>query len=433
MDYQEVMQYIEKTKKIGMKLGLDKPRRLMELLGNPQDSLSFVHIAGTNGKGSTAAFLTEILIRSGYKTGLYTSPFLYEFNERIRINGKNISDEALGRVMQRVKQAADQMEAQGEEYPTEFEVVTAAAFCYFAEEKCDLVVLEVGMGGRFDATNIIKAPLLSIITSISLDHTQYLGNTIEEIAFEKCGIVKEGGRTLVSCRQDPKALAVIECVAKERKNCLTVCRAEDLSDCLSTEEGNQFLFQSVPYRTAQRGDYQIDNAATAITAAQILKEIGWQISASAICEGIANAKWAGRLETLSEHPLVIVDGAHNPDGMRAFVRAVQNMYSGRKKVCLVAMLKDKDCAACLFELAKAVQTVVFTTVDNPRAAQAEELAGFAAGLFDKMEICAGNDTALAKAVQLAGKEGVVFAVGSLYFIHAVREGLDKRKSGIENH
>lgn len=420
MKYEQLLNFIGGSKKFGAKAGLIKPRKLMQLLGNPQDKLRFVHIAGTNGKGSTASFLSEILIDAGYKTGLFTSPFLYEFNERMRINGKNISDLALCDVMEKVKAAADRMESEGDEYPTEFELVTAAAFCYFEQEKCDIVVLEVGLGGRFDATNIIKTPLLSVITSLSLDHTQYLGNTIEEIAFEKCGIIKEGGATVCYGLQSPEAIRVIEKISKERNNKLVVCDMNDIEEPKISDSGNSFTFCGTKYHTSLCGEYQIYNAVTAITAAQELGISGLSITEKNIKTGLKQAKWSGRLELLHKNPRIFADGSHNPDGMRAFVASASLLADSKKAVCVVGMMKDKDCAAALSELSKGIKTAVFTTVDNQRAERAEELLKISKGMFDTAYAIPDNTEALKKAAELAGQDGTVFAVGSLYMINAIK-------------
>jgi dihydrofolate synthase/folylpolyglutamate synthase len=397
----------------------------MQILGNPQDSLSFVHIAGTNGKGSTAAFLSEILVLSGYKTGLFTSPFLYEFNERMRINGENIPDEELSEIMIRVQKAAEQMEKEGEEYPTEFDMVTAMAFCYFAQEKCDIVVLEVGLGGRFDATNIINTPLVSVITSLSLDHTQYLGNTIEEIAFEKCGIIKEGGRVVCYGNQPQEALEVIEKMAKERSAGLYVCDFNRLSDCKVFPHGNEFVFYGESYSTNLLGEYQIYNAVTAISAAKELINLGYNITIDTIKEGIKNAKWSGRLEVMSATPLIIADGSHNADGMQAFVSSAKKLIGDKKAVCVVGMMKDKDVSSVLLKLSEGFKTVVFTTVNNPRAATADELFDISKDMFDEKYTCHDNGEALRNAINFAGEDGVVFAVGSLYMIDSIKKETEK--------
>ena len=425
MEYLNVLKFLGGAKKFGAKAGLKKPKRLMQILGNPQDSLSFVHIAGTNGKGSTAAFLSEILVLSGYKTGLFTSPFLYEFNERMRINGKNIPDDELTPIMLKVQKAAEQMEREGEEYPTEFDMVTAMAFCYFAQEKCDIVVLEVGLGGRFDATNIINTPLVSVITSLSLDHTQYLGNTIEEIAFEKCGIIKEGGRVVCYGKQPKEALCVIEKNAKERGSKLCVCDFNKLDNCKVLPSGNEFVFDGEGFSTNLLGEYQIYNAVTAISAAKELINLGYNITQKTIKEGIKNAKWSGRLEVMSATPLIIADGSHNADGMQAFVSSAKKLIGDKKAVCVVGMMKDKDVLSVLFELSKGFQTVIFTTVDNPRASAAEELFQISGDMFNEKYAFCDNGEALRNAINFAGEGGVVFAVGSLYMIDSIKKETEK--------
>ncbi len=427
LEYQEVLNYIGGSEKFGKKLGLWKMRRLMELLGNPQDTLRFVHIAGTNGKGSTAAFLSEILISAGYCTGLYTSPFLYEFNERMRINGTMIADDALCKVVERVKLAADVMEMYEEEYPTEFELITAAAFCYFAERKCDIVVLETGLGGRFDATNIIRTPEVSVITPIGLDHTQFLGNTIGEVAFEKSGIIKDNGYCVCCGLQQPEAFSVIERTAKE-KNCVLITWDEGkISDSRVSEKGNQFTYRGVDYRTQLRGEYQIHNALTAITSAQILQQNGWNIEQSEIVQGIAKAQWSGRMDTLSEKPFIIADGSHNPDGMRAFVRSAERIAGDKKIVCIVAMMKDKDCKSCLRELSKITKSIILTTLPFPRAAGAESMAELAQEFFDEINTTKNCEEALNLAVQKAGKNGCVYVLGSLYLIGEAKKILDQKR------
>ncbi len=425
MEYLNVLKFLGGAKKFGAKAGLKKPRRLMQILGNPQDSLSYVHIAGTNGKGSTAAFLSEILVLSGYKTGLFTSPFLYEFNERMRINGENIPDDKLAEIMLKVQKAAEQMEKEGEEYPTEFDMVTATAFCYFAQEKCDIVVLEVGLGGRFDATNIINTPLVSVITSLSLDHTQYLGDTIEEIAFEKCGIIKECGRVVCYGNQPQAALGVIEKTSKERSAELYVCDFNKLADCKVLPHGNEFVFDGESYSTNLLGEYQIYNAVTAISAAKELVNLGYNITPNKIKEAIKNAKWSGRLEVISAEPLIIADGSHNTDGMQAFVSSAKKLIGDKKAVCVVGMMKDKDVSSVLLKLSEAFKTVVFTTVNNSRAATADELFDISKDMFDEKYTFCDNGEALSNAINFAGEDGVVFAVGSLYMIDSIKKETEK--------
>ena len=421
MEYEKVQALLGGAKRFGEKAGLIKPARLSELLGNPQTQLSFVHIAGTNGKGSTAAYLSNVLMRAGYTVGLYTSPFIYEFNERMRVNGENISDDALLFVMEKVRAAAEQMKDEGTGYPTEFDMITAAAFYYFAEMQCDIVVLEVGLGGRFDATNIINTPLVSVITKLGLDHTQYLGDTIGKIAFEKCGIIKEGGVTVTLSSQNTEALAVIQKESEERNNRLILCEKEELSDCKTSGDGNQFSWKGTHYRTSLCGAYQLENAHLALCVLEELKKQGFAISEDAVKQGLYETRWSGRMEKISESPLVVIDGAHNPDGMRAFVRAAKEFSQGGKNVCVVAMMKDKEVLPTLSELSGFTDTVIFTTVENPRAMAPEELIETSKGLFSDCSICDNPKEALKQAVKLADREGTVFVVGSLYLIREIKE------------
>ena len=421
MEYEKVQALLGGAKRFGEKAGLIKPARLSELLGNPQTQLSFVHIAGTNGKGSTAAYLSNVLMRAGYTVGLYTSPFIYEFNERMRVNGETIPDDALLFVMEQVRAAAEQMKDEGTGYPTEFDMVTAAAFYYFAEMQCDIVVLEVGLGGRFDATNIIDTPLVSVITKLGLDHTQYLGDTLEKIAFEKCGIIKEGGVTVTTGSQNPEALAVIRKEAEKRNNRLILCDSGELSDCKTSGDGNQFAWKGTTYRTSLCGEHQLENAHLALCVLEELKKQGFAISVDAVREGLYETRWSGRMEKISENPLVVIDGAHNPDGMRAFVHAAQEFLKGGKTVCVIAMMKDKEVLPTLSELSGFADAVVFTTVDNPRVMTPQELVEISKGLFSKMSVCSNPKEALKQAVKLAGGDGTVFVVGSLYLIREIKE------------
>lgn len=426
MEYQEVLQFIGGADKFGKKLGLDKVRSLMKRLGNPQETLETVHIAGTNGKGSTAAFLSEILQTAGYTVGLFTSPFLYEFNERIRVNGQMIDDFALRSVMGRVKLAAEAMHAEGEEYPTEFELITAAAFCHFAAVNCDIVVLETGLGGRFDATNVISSPEVSVITSIGLDHTQYLGNTLAEIAFEKSGIIKKNRPCVCYGLQAEEAFAVIKRTAEEENSELHTWNKDELTKCEVCEKGNRFVFRDVCYQTRLRGEYQIYNAVTAIVTAKVLRKTFFEITEEAIQKGIANAKWSGRMESLSEQPLIIADGSHNPDGVRAFSKSAKKIAGNRKTEFVVAMMKDKDCESCLKELAALTDHVIVTTLPLPRAETEENLAQAAKKLFARVETAQSCKEALQIAQKNVGKHGCVFVLGSLYLIGEAKKALDEK-------
>ncbi len=423
MEHEKVLSLFGGAKKFGEKAELKKPRQLMSLLGNPQDDLRFVHIAGTNGKGSVAAYIAEVLHCAGISVGLYTSPFIYEFNERIRVNGVSIDDDSLVRMMKKVRAAAEQMRSEGTGYPTEFDMVTATAFCYFAEKKCDIVVLEVGLGGRFDATNIIKTPEVSVITKLGLDHTQYLGETIEEIAFEKCGIIKEGGITVCLGEQEDAALSVIRCRAEEENNRLIECKPSEATDCLCSVDGNRFVWRGKSYQTALCGEYQISNACLALTVLDVLKKRGFSIDDAAIIGGLRKTRWSGRMEILKREPLLIADGSHNPDGMKAFVDSARKLVGEKKVVCVVSMMKDKEVFATISALRGFANEVVFTKAANPRAVEPEMLAEQFDGQFAKVYCVDDIAKAVSYAQNLAGIDGAVVAVGSLYMIADVAKSI----------
>lgn len=425
MNREEAMKFIENSQKFGSRLGLDRIKRLCELLDNPQDDLKFVHIAGTNGKGSTSVFVNNILIDSGYKTGLYTSPFIYEFNERIQINNKNISDADLTDVMSNVAEKVRIMIEEGYEHPTEFELITAAAFLYFKKENCDIVVLEVGLGGIYDATNIIKTTELSVITTIDLDHTDYLGNTIAEVAKNKCGIIKENTPVITYMYQKSEALSVIKETAEKMNSSFTVAKEKGLQIIETSLSGNKFKYGGEEYKTNLVGIYQIYNAITAINAAQILKENGWAVSIENIKNGIYTAKWPARFEILRNNPTVIADGSHNSDGMQAFVQTADKILKGKKVIAVFGMLKDKDYEFCLKELSSICDTVVITEVDNPRKESAENLTECAKKYFKTVYTERQNDLAVKKALSLVGEDDVIIALGSLYMMNNIKKAVVK--------
>lgn len=419
MDREEVMSFIDNSKKFGSKLELVRVEKLCELLGNPQDSLKCIHIAGTNGKGSTSVFLNNILFDAGKKVGLYTSPYIYEFNERIQVNNIPISDKELVEIMTDVAQKVDTMLSMGYEHPTEFELITACAFLYFKNKGCDYVVLEVGLGGTFDATNIIKKPLLSIITSISLDHIDYLGNTLKEVAKNKCGIIKENCPVVTYMNQEPEALDVIKEVSDIKSANLIICDSsvEVLKCDLS---GNVFLYKGNSYETKLIGRYQISNAITAINAAWALKENGVVISEENIKNGLKNSIWPARFEILRDAPMVVADGSHNSDGMNAFVNTVKEILNNRRTVCVFGMLKDKDYEFCLKKLSEITDTVIVTEVENPRRESVERLEEIAKKYINNVYSEKENKKAVKRALELAQEDDVVIALGSLYMMSNIK-------------
>lgn len=384
MDYDETLKYINSIPKFSKILGNDDLKKLLFRLGNPQDSLSFIHVAGTNGKGSVCAMTASILRAAGYKVGLYTSPFIEIFNERIQINGQNIPDAALGKVATIVK---CEIEALGIEISA-FAQITAMAFLYFAEEKCDFVVLETGLGGRLDATNVIKAPKVCAITRIGLDHTEYLGDTIEKIAAEKCGIIKAGTPVVTCNSQDGSAMSAIRAACDEKGAQLFV--TEEYSGKLSL-----------------LGDYQKSNAAIAEKIAQILG-----ISEAHIARGLAGTKWIARFEFLRDN--LILDGGHNPDGVRALIKSLRKL--GKKVIFVVAMMQDKDVKEAAAEISLFAKRVITTEVTLPRCISAEALAEY----FPGAQIEKDSALAVEKALSSCEKDEIVCVCGSLYLAGEIR-------------
>lgn len=411
MTYDEAIKYIHGVSNFFCKPGLDRIRELCSALGNPQDSLKFIHITGTNGKGSTCAMLDSILRAAGYKVGLYTSPFIKEFNERMRVNGENISNERLAILTKRVKALAEKMS----DSPTEFELITAIAFEFFKEEKCQVVILEVGMGGRLDATNIIPTPLLSIITGIAIDHTAFLGDTIEKIASEKAGIIKEDSVALWGGENsDAEAIIKAECDIKQTILCKTdysklKIASQDLSGTVFSYRGRQNL------RIPLLGSYQPKNAAIVLDAIDNLSGIGLRVGEEAIREGLLSAKWPARFEIIDRDPLVIFDGAHNPQGIAVAVSSIKQYFGNQKVVIVSGVLRDKDYSTIAESLSQVASYVFTITPDNPRALPAEEYAKVISSYGTKSMACESIAEAFGLGKEMAKNDGTaMFCLGSLY-------------------
>lgn len=424
MNREEAMKFIDNSKKFGSKLELERIKKLCELLGNPQNKLKFIHIAGTNGKGSTSSYIHNALVDAGYKTGLYTSPFIYEFNERIQINGTPIPDDDLTEIMSIVAEKVRVMTEEGYEHPTEFELITAAAFLYFEKSECDIVVLEVGLGGIFDATNIIKTPVLSVITSISLDHTDYLGKTVAEVAKNKCGIIKEGVPVLSYMYQPNDVIGVIRETARRNSSPFTLATDDSLVINSMGLDGSNFSYEGEDYHTSLVGKYQIYNAITAISAVKLLNEAGFRISSENIKNGLSQAKWPARFEILNRNPLVIADGSHNADGMRAFVETAKEVID-KKSICVFGMLKDKDYEYCIKKLSEITDTVIVTEVDNPRRETVDKLSQTAKKYIKNVYKEKENNDAVKKALGIAENCGTVIALGSLYMMKNIKDAIKK--------
>jgi dihydrofolate synthase/folylpolyglutamate synthase len=405
------------------KFGLENIRILADALGGPHLAIPCVHIAGTNGKGSTSAMLESILRASGLRTGLYTSPHLEVINERIRINGVNISDEDFAAVWTRVSAAIESLIASGKlaAHPTFFECVTAMAFVAFAEDRVDFAIYETGMGGRFDATNIVT-PEVAVITPIDFDHENYLGHSIEEIAGEKAGIIKAGS-LVASSVERPEARAVIAERCKEMKARLVEVDSAWRVEGLQASHG-LYSAVAISTQTSQKiaivpalpGRFQIQNALTAATAASLLVERGFPVSDDAISCGIATVQWPGRLERISERPDIYLDGTHNPAGARELLTFWKENFDGRRIFLVYGAMRDKavdEIASLLFSRAEAV---IFTEPRQPRAISASSLSEIAGHFASRSFIVPDPANALARAMELAGPDDVIFATGSLYLV-----------------
>jgi len=420
MNYEQTLAYIHSVSWMGSRPGLSRTRTLLHLMGDPQDKLKFVHVAGTNGKGSTCSMTASILQAAGYRVGLYTSPYIVRFNERMKVDGVDISDEELAEITEYVKPFAESME----EHPTEFELVTAIGFEFFYRRRCDVVVLEVGLGGELDSTNVIKPPLLSVITEIDFDHTGVLGSTIAEIASAKAGIIKEGS-PVVSADNLAESAAVIEQTCRE-KGCVHITPPYDaVTDQGYDENGICFSLKGTAYRVPLFGKYQYRNAVMAITAAKVLNGRGFAVSDEAICEGLKKVSWRGRFEKLSTSPLFIYDGGHNPQGVTAASNSYKALYGDTKAVVLIGVMADKDYAVEIDTLLPIAGSFVTVRPDNPRALTAEKLAEKIISQGGSAVPAVTVEDGVRTAVETANGKVPVLALGSLYMYGEIREAFDK--------
>ncbi len=411
MTYQEALAYIHSVNWTFCKPGLARITALCEALGNPQDDLRCIHVAGTNGKGSFCAMTASILQAAGYRTGLFTSPYIKVFNERMMVDGEMISDEELAELTAYVRPVADAMA----DKPTEFELITAIAFLYFKRHNCDVVVLETGMGGRLDATNLISTPLLAVITGIALDHTAFLGDTVEQIAAEKAGIIKDGCPVLYG-GEDAVAERIIAHTAKTKTAPYRQVNRESLRVLSADWEGTRFSYGGYEeLALSLLGLYQPHNAATVLTAVSMLNEQGLTIPSDAVRQGLATVCWPGRFEVLSRRPLVIFDGAHNAEGIAAAVESVRYYFADRKVYVLTGVLQDKDYHAIAHSLAQVACRAFVLTPDNPRALAGETYAALLNSLGVAAEAYGSVAEAFAAARAAAEADGLpLLCLGSLY-------------------
>ncbi len=432
MNYQEALEYIASVYKFGSKLGLENIKYLLNLMGNPHEGLKVIHVAGTNGKGSTSSFISSVLVEQGYKVGLYTSPYLEEFTERIRVNGVNIPKEELAEITLFTKGKVEEMLAAGMNHPTEFEVVTAIGFEYFKRQKLDYLVLEVGLGGRGDSTNVMDDPLVSVITPIDFDHIEYLGNTLGKIAYEKAGIIKKNS-FVVAYPQREEAMRVIEEVCSQQHSKLNIAATDRIELLKYDEEGQCFhtycgeeKFENLCISLL--GEHQTQNATVALTALNVLiEEHHIPISKEALYEGFKKTVWPGRLERMKKNPTVLIDGAHNIHGIRALKKAITKLYGHKKILLVIAILGDKDVSGMLDEIVPLADQIVLTQPNNERALPVNKLEEKVLPYNKPLRKEAEIPRAVDAAFELAGEEDVIVFCGSLYMIGDVRTILRNRK------
>ncbi|MEG0894222.1 MAG: folylpolyglutamate synthase/dihydrofolate synthase family protein [Oscillospiraceae bacterium] len=423
MDYIQAENYIHSFTRFGSQLGLERMRRLLQLMGNPQKELKYIHIAGTNGKGSTAMMCTNILENSGYKVGTYISPFVVDFRERFQINSKMIEKEDFAVLATYIKPIVDKMRDEENMQVTEFEAVTAIAFKYFAENKCDIVCLEVGLGGRFDATNVIDCPLVAIIASISLDHTAILGDTIPKIAFEKAGIIKPNSTVITYPLQDDEAVPVL----KER------CREENATFILPDKNlvkvdrcdftGADFSFEDNNYSIKLVGNHQIYNAVAVIKAMNILADKGFKISYTNIKQALSQTVFTARFEVMHLNPYIIVDGAHNKEAAISLGKNI-DMLPCKNKVAIMGMMADKDFETAVKEVGSRCSAVITVPVfNNPRAVDNTVLAECAKKYCANSFAINDYDKALQTALSLVDENAAIIVCGSFYMASEIRKNI----------
>lgn len=411
MNYEQALEYIHSVNWTFCKPGLERITALCAALGDPQKKLRFIHVAGTNGKGSTSAMLASILQSAGYRTGLYTSPYIRTFCERIRIDGENIPQNVLANLTERIRPIADKMA----DKPTEFELITALAFAYFAEQGCDVVVLEVGLGGRLDSTNVIENTVLSIITGIDFDHTALLGNTIEEIAKEKAGIIKSGRPVLFGGGKGAAYDTVLG-VALEKNAPFWCVDRSSYKEREATLAGTRFDYSHyTDLRLPLLGAYQPYNATLVLTAIELLNEGGFSVDEDAVRRGLSSVRWPARFELLSQDPIIIYDGGHNPEGVRAAVESIKAYFGNQRVNILSGVMADKDKGEMIETVKEVAARAFAVTPNNPRALAAEDYAAQLAshGIF--ATAYASVAEGVRAAIESSKKEGIpLVCLGSLY-------------------
>ena len=417
MNYAEARVYLDEVSKYGSVLGLENMRELLGRLGNPQDDLKFIHISGTNGKGSVLAYLSTILSGGGYRTGRYISPTLFSYRERIQVDEQKIEKESLAHHVTAIAKAIEEMKAENAGNPTAFEVETALAFLYFKEKDCDIVVLETGLGGALDATNIIKTTVMEVIAPISMDHMDFLGDTLKKIAMQKAGIIKPH-TAVVSASQEPDAKKVLNHVCKENQCSMYMVDPAQITDVLYDIEEQQFSYKNWKnVKITLAGSYQILNAALALEGVEELRRLGYRLTDEQVRQGLYRAVWRGRFTLLSKNPAVIIDGAHNPGAAKELKHSLDLYFKGKDLYYIFGVFQDKDYQEVIrltAPLAKHIITV--QTPGNPRALPADELKEAVQAVNPSVEAAQSIQEAVKKSLQLAKKEDAIIIFGSLSFL-----------------
>lgn len=432
MDYKEVMYYVNNMARFGTNIGLKRTEKLLEILGEPHKKLKCIHIAGTNGKGSTTAMLSEILHEAGYRVGMYTSPYIEEFEERMQIDGKNISKEQLINVVSRVKEAVDKVVDMGYDNPTQFEIVTCAMYLYFYEQKVDYAVIEVGMGGRLDSTNVIN-PILTIITSISLDHMQVLGDTVEKIAREKAGIIKKNV-PLVLYPHEPSVQKVIEEVCIKNNSKIIKVHKESAkyieNKKVVNKNGVQAVMQRLQIKTKNDtydlelcllGKHQILNCAVVINAVEELINLGLNISKENIQNALKNVVWPARLEIIKNKPTVVLDGAHNIDGVINITESIDTYFQYDNLILILGILADKQVDSMIEVIAPKAKKVFTVTPNSDRAELSEDLKNAVLKYNKNCEAFLEYEKAYDTALNYCGENDLLLICGSLYMVGDMRK------------
>ncbi len=423
MEYDKIQRNLNELCAFSAKSGIERFKRLMELALNPHEKLNVIHVAGTNGKGSVCSFISSVLIEAGYKTGLFLSPFVFEFGERISINKKMIPAQEFMDILQSIYAYIESISSKYGKF-TQFEIIAAVAFIYFSRNNCDFVVLETGIGGRLDITNIFKSPIVTAITSISYDHMNMLGDTLEQIAFEKSGIIKQNTDIVIYPNVNNKILKIFQEVSKEKCSKCVVANYVNIEKIGSTDFGNKLRLNNKEFNIKLQGNHQINNLKTAVAVLDILKNKGFNLRQKEIIDGFSKAYLPGRMEVLHRKPTIILDGAHNKEALMALCKYVQENFYNRKKIGIIAMMKDKVCDELFESMGKYFDEIITVEFEEERAMNYKELKVKLEPYFKKVS-CMRMLEALSYAKNKLTQEDVVCIFGSFYIANSAKNAVDE--------